>query len=178
MLMKTCWLLWSEAWRHILTMLWMHGLAITLAVSRTSLTPWYNSTTFHFLTSILTLLIVQNNMANSSTSLGIGASMLLVKSRLKFCGLFCRTHRLLISGMKLQKCHPSLFNACNVIIQADQILTGSENFCTLWTLEGVCRHRFRTWCRCPGFFCAPFFIGPVAGCWSPLGCWCSVSDML
>ncbi|KAG5219773.1 Fungalysin/Thermolysin Extracellular metalloproteinase [Salix suchowensis] len=35
--------------------------------------------------------------------------------------------------MKLQPCRPSFFEARDAIIQADQILTGGENFCTLWT---------------------------------------------
>jgi extracellular elastinolytic metalloproteinase len=34
--------------------------------------------------------------------------------------------------MKLQACHPTFFDARDAIIQADQILTGGENFCTLW----------------------------------------------
>jgi len=34
--------------------------------------------------------------------------------------------------MKLQKCRPSFFEARDAIIQADQVLTGGENFCTLW----------------------------------------------
>jgi len=34
--------------------------------------------------------------------------------------------------MKLQPCRPSFFEARDAIIQADQILTGGENFCTLW----------------------------------------------
>jgi extracellular elastinolytic metalloproteinase len=40
--------------------------------------------------------------------------------------------QLLLNGMKLQICHPSFFDARDAIIQADQILTGGENFCTLW----------------------------------------------
>jgi len=34
--------------------------------------------------------------------------------------------------MKLQPCRPSFFEARDAIIQADQVLTGGENFCTLW----------------------------------------------
>lgn len=34
--------------------------------------------------------------------------------------------------MKLQRCHPSFFDARDAIIQADQILTGGENLCELW----------------------------------------------
>ncbi|TFK39018.1 Fungalysin metallopeptidase-domain-containing protein [Crucibulum laeve] len=40
--------------------------------------------------------------------------------------------QLVISGMKLQPCRPSFFDARNAIIQADQLLTGGENMCTLW----------------------------------------------
>ncbi|KAG6811423.1 hypothetical protein H0H92_007531 [Tricholoma furcatifolium] len=40
--------------------------------------------------------------------------------------------QLVINGMKLQTCRPSFFEARDAIIQADQILTGGENFCTLW----------------------------------------------
>jgi extracellular elastinolytic metalloproteinase len=35
--------------------------------------------------------------------------------------------------MKLQPCNPSFFAARDAIIQADQVLTGGENFCDLWT---------------------------------------------
>jgi extracellular elastinolytic metalloproteinase len=34
--------------------------------------------------------------------------------------------------MKLQICRPTFFDARDAIIQADQVLTGGENFCTLW----------------------------------------------
>ena len=34
--------------------------------------------------------------------------------------------------MKLQTCRPTFFNARDAIIQADQVLTGGENFCVLW----------------------------------------------
>jgi len=34
--------------------------------------------------------------------------------------------------MKLQTCRPSFFDAREAIIQADQVLTGGENFCLLW----------------------------------------------
>ena len=32
----------------------------------------------------------------------------------------------------MQGCLPSFFDARNAIIQADKVLTGGENFCTLW----------------------------------------------
>jgi extracellular elastinolytic metalloproteinase len=40
--------------------------------------------------------------------------------------------QLVINGMKLQKCRPDFFDARDAIIQADQVLTGGENFCELW----------------------------------------------
>ncbi|KAF8906996.1 Fungalysin metallopeptidase-domain-containing protein [Gymnopilus junonius] len=40
--------------------------------------------------------------------------------------------QLVINGMKLQTCRPSFFDARDAIIQADQVLTGGENFCELW----------------------------------------------
>ncbi|KAF8804118.1 extracellular elastinolytic metallo proteinase [Phlegmacium glaucopus] len=40
--------------------------------------------------------------------------------------------QLVVNAMKLQVCRPSFFDARDAIIQADQILTGGENFCTLW----------------------------------------------
>lgn len=40
--------------------------------------------------------------------------------------------QLVISGMKLQPCRPTFFNARDAIIQADHELTGGENFCELW----------------------------------------------
>ncbi|KAF9039107.1 extracellular elastinolytic metallo proteinase [Panaeolus papilionaceus] len=40
--------------------------------------------------------------------------------------------QLVLNGMKLQACRPSFFEARDAIIQADQILTGGENFCLLW----------------------------------------------
>ncbi|KAH8827182.1 Fungalysin metallopeptidase-domain-containing protein [Flagelloscypha sp. PMI_526] len=40
--------------------------------------------------------------------------------------------QLVVNGMKLQPCQPSFFDARDAIIQADQELTGGENFCTLW----------------------------------------------
>ena len=40
--------------------------------------------------------------------------------------------QLVINGMKLQPCRPGFFEARDAIIQADQILTGGENYCTLW----------------------------------------------
>ncbi|KAF8882989.1 Fungalysin metallopeptidase-domain-containing protein [Infundibulicybe gibba] len=41
--------------------------------------------------------------------------------------------QLVINAMKLQTCRPDFFDARDAIIQADQVLTGGENFCTLWT---------------------------------------------
>ena len=40
--------------------------------------------------------------------------------------------QLVLDGMKLQKCMPSFFDARDAIIQADQVLTGGENYCDLW----------------------------------------------
>lgn len=40
--------------------------------------------------------------------------------------------QLVINAMKLQPCRPGFFEARDAIIQADQVLTGGENFCTLW----------------------------------------------
>jgi len=40
--------------------------------------------------------------------------------------------QLVVNGMKLQICRPTFFDSRDAIIQADQILTGGENFCTLW----------------------------------------------
>ncbi|KAH9032534.1 extracellular elastinolytic metallo proteinase [Lactarius hengduanensis] len=40
--------------------------------------------------------------------------------------------QLVLNGMKLQQCRPSFFDARDAIIQADQVLTGGENFCDLW----------------------------------------------
>ncbi|KAI5121545.1 hypothetical protein M0805_002604 [Coniferiporia weirii] len=40
--------------------------------------------------------------------------------------------QLVLNAMKLQKCMPSFFDARDAIIQADQVLTGGENFCELW----------------------------------------------
>ncbi|KAI9447207.1 extracellular elastinolytic metallo proteinase [Lactarius psammicola] len=42
------------------------------------------------------------------------------------------TSTLVLNGMKLQQCRPSFFDARDAIIQADQVLTGGENFCDLW----------------------------------------------
>jgi extracellular elastinolytic metalloproteinase len=42
------------------------------------------------------------------------------------------TVQLVLNGMKLQRCRPSFFDARDAIIQADQVLTGGENFCDLW----------------------------------------------
>ncbi|KAI0694057.1 Fungalysin metallopeptidase-domain-containing protein [Cytidiella melzeri] len=41
--------------------------------------------------------------------------------------------QLVLSGMKLQPCRPSFFDARDAIIQADQVLTGGENYCELWS---------------------------------------------
>lgn len=40
--------------------------------------------------------------------------------------------QLVINGMKLQPCTPSFFDARAAIIEADNVLTGGENFCDLW----------------------------------------------
>ena len=40
--------------------------------------------------------------------------------------------QLVLNAMKLQPCRPSFFEARDAIIQADQVLTGGENFCLLW----------------------------------------------
>jgi extracellular elastinolytic metalloproteinase len=40
--------------------------------------------------------------------------------------------RLVVNGMKLQKCRPDFMDARDAIIQADEILTGGENFCEIW----------------------------------------------
>jgi extracellular elastinolytic metalloproteinase len=40
--------------------------------------------------------------------------------------------QLVVNGMKLQPCNPSFFDARDAIVQADQVLTGGENFCSLW----------------------------------------------
>ncbi|KAF8273948.1 hypothetical protein EI94DRAFT_1714341 [Lactarius quietus] len=37
------------------------------------------------------------------------------------------------NGMKLQQCLPSFFDARDAIIQADQVLTGGENFREWWS---------------------------------------------
>ena len=41
--------------------------------------------------------------------------------------------QLVLDGMKLQPCRPSFFDARDAIISADQVLTGGENYCDLWT---------------------------------------------
>ncbi|KDQ09747.1 hypothetical protein BOTBODRAFT_137541 [Botryobasidium botryosum FD-172 SS1] len=41
--------------------------------------------------------------------------------------------QLVINAMKLQPCRPSFFDARDAIIQADDILTGGENACELWS---------------------------------------------
>ncbi|KAF8530045.1 Fungalysin metallopeptidase-domain-containing protein [Hysterangium stoloniferum] len=40
--------------------------------------------------------------------------------------------QLVLNGMKLQPCSPGFFEARDAIIQADDILTGGENYCELW----------------------------------------------
>lgn len=40
--------------------------------------------------------------------------------------------QLVINGMKLQQCRPGFFEARDAIIQADEVLTGGENFCEIW----------------------------------------------
>jgi extracellular elastinolytic metalloproteinase len=40
--------------------------------------------------------------------------------------------QLVLDGMKLQPCRPGFFEARDAIIQADEILTGGDNFCLLW----------------------------------------------
>ncbi|KAF8836335.1 peptidase M36, partial [Paxillus ammoniavirescens] len=40
--------------------------------------------------------------------------------------------QLVLDGMKLQPCSPGFFDARDVIIQADEILTGGENACAVW----------------------------------------------
>jgi extracellular elastinolytic metalloproteinase len=41
--------------------------------------------------------------------------------------------QLVINAMKLQPCRPSFFEARDAILQADQVLTGGENFCDIWS---------------------------------------------
>ena len=41
--------------------------------------------------------------------------------------------QLVLDAMKLQQCRPGFFEARDAIIQADQVLTGGENFCDLWS---------------------------------------------
>ncbi|TFK97486.1 Fungalysin metallopeptidase-domain-containing protein [Pterulicium gracile] len=41
--------------------------------------------------------------------------------------------QLVLTGMKLQPCNPTFFDARDAIIQADKVLTGGENLCTLWS---------------------------------------------
>jgi Fungalysin metallopeptidase (M36) len=40
--------------------------------------------------------------------------------------------QLVLNAMKMQQCRPGFFEARDAIIQADQVLTGGENFCDLW----------------------------------------------
>ena len=39
----------------------------------------------------------------------------------------------MLNGMKLQPCRPSFFDARDAIIHADEVLTGGENYCELWS---------------------------------------------
>lgn len=51
--------------------------------------------------------------------------------------------QLVIDGMKLQPCRPGFFESRDAIIQADEILTGGENYCLLWKAfakRGLVRH--------------------------------------
>lgn len=41
--------------------------------------------------------------------------------------------QLVVNGMKLQPCRPSFFEARDAIIHADELLTGGENECELWS---------------------------------------------
>ncbi|WWD21598.1 hypothetical protein CI109_106084 [Kwoniella shandongensis] len=41
--------------------------------------------------------------------------------------------QLIVDAMKLQPCRPSFFDARDAIIQADQILTGGQNTCLIWS---------------------------------------------
>ncbi|CDZ96971.1 Peptidase M36, fungalysin [Phaffia rhodozyma] len=41
--------------------------------------------------------------------------------------------QLVVNGMKLQPCRPSFFAARDAILQADEILTGGENGCEIWS---------------------------------------------
>jgi len=40
--------------------------------------------------------------------------------------------QLVLNGMKMQPCRPTFLQARNAIIDADRVLTGGENLCTLW----------------------------------------------
>ncbi|KAI0288984.1 extracellular elastinolytic metallo proteinase [Russula brevipes] len=40
--------------------------------------------------------------------------------------------QLVLNAMKLQQCRPGFIESRDAIIQADQVLTGGENFCDLW----------------------------------------------
>jgi len=40
--------------------------------------------------------------------------------------------QLVLNAMKLHPCRPGFFEARDAVIQADQVLTGGENFCDLW----------------------------------------------
>ncbi len=40
--------------------------------------------------------------------------------------------QLVLNAMKIHQCRPSFFDARDAIVQADQVLTGGENFCDIW----------------------------------------------
>ena len=40
--------------------------------------------------------------------------------------------QLVLNGMKVQQCRPGFFEARDAAIQANQVMTGGENFCELW----------------------------------------------
>lgn len=40
--------------------------------------------------------------------------------------------QLVVDSFKLQPCRPSFFDNRDAILQADQLLTGGENACTIW----------------------------------------------
>ena len=43
-----------------------------------------------------------------------------------------------MNRMNLRTCRPTFFDACDAIIQADQVLTGGEIFCILWKGYASC----------------------------------------
>jgi extracellular elastinolytic metalloproteinase len=40
--------------------------------------------------------------------------------------------QLVLNAMKIHQCRPGFFDARDAIVQADQVLTGGENFCDIW----------------------------------------------